>query len=204
MSLEIFIQISLVCLIGAMSPGPSMLVVTSNAIFKSKIDGFLTALGHGIGISFYAFLAVSGLGFLINTGSIFFQVLQILSIIFLIYLGIKTMLSKDKLNLFEPNIASKNISFLQGFGISIFNPKIVIWFIAIYSQFMGIENDNFYNLILIITAGVIDTIWYVLLTLLVTSRFILSYIQKKINFFGKIIGIFFIIIGLILLINLTF
>lgn len=202
MSLEIFIQVAIICLIGAMSPGPSMLVVANNAIFKSKIDGFLTALGHGIGIGIYAFIAVVGLGTLISTQLLLFKILQFLSIIFLIYLGIKTLFLKKNLNLLEPKIYSKNISLLQGLGISILNPKIIIWFIAIYSQFIVLKDDYFYNFVLIITAGVVDIVWYMLLTVLVTTKFVLNYLQKKINLLEKLIGILFIIIGFILLFKL--
>ena len=34
-----------------MSPGPSMVVVINNAIFKGRYNGILTSIGHGIGIT---------------------------------------------------------------------------------------------------------------------------------------------------------
>ena len=37
MSLLIFLKIFAVCLLGAMSPGPSMVVVINNAIFKNRV-----------------------------------------------------------------------------------------------------------------------------------------------------------------------
>ena len=55
-----------VCLLGAMSPGPSMAVVINNAIFKGRYNGILTSLGHGIGIAVYASFAVLGLGLIIK------------------------------------------------------------------------------------------------------------------------------------------
>ena len=65
MTVILFIQIVFVCLLGAMSPGPSMVVVVNNAIFKNKFNGILTALGHGFGIGIYALFAVLGIGFVI-------------------------------------------------------------------------------------------------------------------------------------------
>ena len=73
MALETFFQLCIVCLVGAMSPGPSMVVVLNNAIFKSKFHGFLTSIGHGIGITFYSFSAVIGLGYLMNKFFFFFE-----------------------------------------------------------------------------------------------------------------------------------
>ena len=57
MSIIIFLKVFFVCLLGAMSPGPSMVVVINNAIFKNRYHGILTSLGHGIGIGVYAFFA---------------------------------------------------------------------------------------------------------------------------------------------------
>ena len=69
MTFILFLQIAFVCLLGAMSPGPSMMVVINNAIFKNKFNGILTALGHGFGIGIYALFAVVGIGILIETFS---------------------------------------------------------------------------------------------------------------------------------------
>ena len=60
MSLITFVQVFIVCLLGAMSPGPSMAVVVNNAIFRGRYNGILTSLGHGIGIAVYATFAVLG------------------------------------------------------------------------------------------------------------------------------------------------
>ena len=98
MTLVTFAQVFTVCLLGAMSPGPSMAVVINNAIFKGRYNGILTSIGHGIGIAFYATFAVLGLGLIINTNIFIFNGLKILSIIFLIFIGTKSILNKEKLN----------------------------------------------------------------------------------------------------------
>ena len=82
MTLFTFVQVFAVCLLGAMSPGPSMAVVINNAIFKGRYNGILTSIGHGIGIAVYATFAVLGLGLIIKTNIFVFNSLKILSIIF--------------------------------------------------------------------------------------------------------------------------
>ena len=98
MTILLFSQIFIVCLLGAMSPGPSMVVVVNNAIFKSKFSGILTAIGHGIGISIYALCAVIGIGLIVKTNIFVFNLLKILSIFFLLYLGIQTIRSRNKID----------------------------------------------------------------------------------------------------------
>ena len=124
MTLITFAQVFIVCLLGAMSPGPSMAVVINNAIFKGRYNGIITSIGHGIGIAVYATFAVLGLGLIIKTNIFIFNSLKILSIIFLIFIGVKSILNKEKLNFKKKDIKENTVSFLQGFSISILNPKI--------------------------------------------------------------------------------
>ncbi len=202
MTLITFVQVFTVCLLGAMSPGPSMAVVINNAIFKGRYNGILTSIGHGIGIAVYATFAVLGLGLIIETNIFIFNGLKILSIIFLIFIGVKSIFNKEKFNFEKKDIKKNTISFLQGFSISILNPKILVWFIAIYSQFMSTDNELLFNIYLVTIAGIIDACWYIILSLAVTTASALSFFQTKITLIQKVQGFFFIAIGLGLLINL--
>jgi threonine/homoserine/homoserine lactone efflux protein len=200
MSTVSFLQIFFVCLLGAMSPGPSMVVVVNNAIFKNRYHGILTSLGHGIGIGIYALFAVLGIGIVIETNLFLFNGIKILSVIFLIYLGIKSIINNTKLDFEKKSNTKEGVtSFLQGFSISILNPKILIWFVAIYSQFMSLDNDIIFNSYLILTAGIVDATWYIFLTLSVTSNLALEFVKNKIATLQRFLGITFIALGLILL-----
>ncbi len=202
MTLITFVQVFVVCLLGAMSPGPSMAVVINNAIFKGRYNGILTAIGHGIGITVYATFAVLGIGLIIKTNLFIFNSLKILSIFFLIFIGAKSILNKKSLNFETKDSKEKAISFFQGFGISILNPKIFVWFVAVYSQFMSLNNELIFNIYLVSIAGIIDACWYIILTLIITTASSLSFFQTKINIIQKIQGFFFIFLGLALLIKL--
>ena len=202
MTLITFTQVFTVCLLGAMSPGPSMAVVISNAIFKGRYNGILTSVGHGIGIAVYASFAVLGLGLIINTNLFIFNSLKILSIIFLIFIGVKSILNKKKLNLEEKDTNERAVSFLQGFSISILNPKILVWFLAIYSQFMSENNELIFNIYLVLIAGIVDAFWYIFLTLAATTASALTFFQTKILLIKKIQGFLFVAIGLVLLADL--
>ena len=199
MSEIIFLKIFIVCLLGAISPGPSMVVVINNAIFKNRFHGILTSLGHGIGIGIYALFAVLGIALIIKTNIFIFNGLKLISIIFLIYLGYKSITNQNNLNFDELDLKSGIESFFQGLSISLLNPKIFIWFVAIYSQFMSIENDLIFNIYLILTAGIVDTTWYIVLTFLVTSNVALEFIKSKSKILQKIVGVVFLLIGLFLL-----
>ena len=202
MTILLFAKITIVCLLGAMSPGPSMVVVINNAIYKNRINGILTAIGHGFGIGIYAFFAVLGIGLIIKTNLFLFNTIKILSIFFLFYLGFQAIFSNPRMN-FEKNAIKFGVkSFLEGFAISILNPKILIWFLAIYSQFMSASNDYILNISLIIIASSVDALWYIILVKLVTAKGVLEKLKSKLQLIQKLIGYLFITISIFLIIGL--
>ena len=202
MTILLFAKITIVCLLGAMSPGPSMVVVINNAIYKNRINGILTAIGHGFGIGIYAFFAVLGIGLIIKTNLFLFNTIKILSIFFLFYLGFQAIFSNPRMN-FEKNAIKFGVkSFLEGFAISILNPKILIWFLAIYSQFMSASNDYILNISLILIASSVDALWYIILVKLVTAKGVLEKLKSKLQLIQKLIGYLFITISIFLIIGL--
>ena len=202
MSLIVFLKIFTVCILGAISPGPSMVVVINNAIFKNRYHGILTSIGHGLGIGIYALFAVLGIAIIIQTNIFFFNTIKIISIIFLIYLGLKSITSKNKLEFDKKELRGGLMSFFQGLSISLLNPKIFIWFVAIYSQFMSLENDLIFNTYLVLTAGLVDASWYIILTFLVTTKATLEVVKRKSIILQNAVGSIFILIGILLLIQI--
>ena len=117
-------------------------------------------------------------------------------------MGIKSLLNKKNLDFSEGNKKDGLSSFIQGFIISILNPKIFIWFVAIYSQFMSSDNDFVFNSYLVFTASIVDATWYIFITFIVTSDIVLRFLKNKNLVIHKIIGVLFIIISAILFIDI--
>ena len=67
MSLTFWLQFVLVCVIGAMSPGPSVALIIRNSVRFSRKAGILSAIGHAFGIGIYASLAILGFHFFFLT-----------------------------------------------------------------------------------------------------------------------------------------
>ena len=200
MTLIFWLQFAAVCVAGAMSPGPSLALVIRNSTKFSRIAGLMTAIGHGLGMGIYAVFAVTGLVIVITTNEYLFQLIQILGICFLLYFGIQFILQKSNEIIIDDK--QKNInSFIQGFSISILNPKILIWFAAIFSQFVSVNGTFTSNSILVLTASIIDCIWYVIVALVVTSYGLNNFFQKRINIIQKLSGFILVLIGIILIID---
>ena len=200
MTLIFWFQFAVVCIAGAMSPGPSLALIIRNSTKYNRLGGIMSAVGHGLGMGVYAIFAVTGLSIIILTNIYVFKSIQIVGIVFLFVFGILFIFQKnEKIDI--DNYQNKLNSFLQGFSISILNPKILIWFSAVFSQFVRSDSTLLTNSILVITASAIDCIWYILVALIVTSYGLKDFFQNRINAIQKISGAVLVIISILLIIN---
>jgi len=201
MTFFLWSQFALVCLLGAMSPGPSLALIIRNSTSYNRMSGIIASVAHGLGICVYATATVIILEFiLINSEAIFF-VIQICGSLFLVIFGLFFILKKNN----EKQIETYQIhssSFAQGFIIAIINPKILIWFTAIYSQFIDINATFLNKTILVLTPSIIDTIWYSLIAIFVTGYGLKEILNKNKFMIQKIIGILLIIIAFSLIYSL--
>ena len=203
MSLFVWFQFASFCIVGAMSPGPSLALVIRNNISYNRLAGIMTSIGHGLGIAVYATMAVFGLGLILQTNQSLFLLIQVLGLIFLFFLGVLFIFQKNSDKIISKNKDQKQInSFFQGFLIAIINPKILIWFTAIYSQFISLEANMTFNIILISTASIIDATWYIIISLIITGYGVKNFLIDKKDLIQKITGFILLIISLSLLLKI--
>ena len=193
-----WVQFAAICLIGAMSPGPSMALIIRNSIKYGRISGILFSLGHAIGIGIYATVSVLGLQFILINNLFLFNAIQFCGSVFLLILGMLFLRDTER-NLSLENEQKNVNSFMQGFAISILNPKILIWFAAIFSQFIEISSTNFVKLVMVLIALSIDGLWYIILTIVVTGFGLKQFLEHNTNIIQKISGVVLISISIIIL-----
>ena len=193
-----WVQFAAICLVGAMSPGPSMALIIRNSIKYGRLSGILFSLGHAIGIGIYATVSVLGLQFILINNLFLFNAIQFCGSVFLLILGI--LFLRDTAHNLSLENEQKNVnSFMQGFAISILNPKILIWFAAIFSQFIEISSTNFVKLAMVLIASSIDGLWYIILTIVVTGFGLKQFLEHNTNIIQKISGVILISISIIIL-----
>jgi threonine/homoserine/homoserine lactone efflux protein len=169
MALSLWFSLALVCMMGAMSPGPSLAVVLKHSLNGGMKNGMLAALSHGFGVGLYAAASLLGLGALMLQFPTVYQFLVYLGAAYLAYLGLKILFSKpnDSELQVQKSAVSSSKALQDGFAIAFLNPKLAIFFLALFSQFIDPENLTLnIGIIMCLTVFVIDTGWYLLVALL--------------------------------------
>ena len=201
MSIYDWLTISLICVAGATTPGPSLLVIVYINNREGMISGIIASIAHGIGIFIYALISIYAISFINKNLPTITPILQLIGALFLIFISYKMIFFKSSQNIFQNNLQlSKKYSgsFLIGLTTSIINPKILIFLTSVFSQFINDEFSDYTKIGIGLLAGVIDAVWYILVSYSVNLKKLRDYIilKQKLVFF--IFGIILISISIYL------
>ena len=172
--------------------------ITRILSLKPIISGTKTTKAN---ILVYALITVIILEYILKNSETIFFVIQVFGSIFLMFLGFIFLLRKNNNEEYDDKKISSN-SFIQGFTIALINPKILVWFAAIYSQFIFINSSILEKTILVLTPTFVDALWYSLVSIMVTGYGLKEFLNKRKSILEKIIGVFLIIISLSIIYSL--
>ncbi|MBB1306280.1 LysE family translocator [Pseudoalteromonas sp. SR43-5] len=205
MTFTVWLSLAAICMMGAMSPGPSLAVVLKHSLNGSMKNGMLAALSHGTGVGLYAGASLLGLGALMMQFPTVYQILVYLGAAYLAYLGIKILLAKPSNNELEvqKSEVSAGQALQDGFAIAFLNPKLAIFFLALFSQFIDPQLLTLsVGIIMCLTVFVIDTGWYLLVALLTEVSKNRFGFTKQSPWLDKILGVVFIALAIKVVLNL--
>lgn len=165
MDFLLLLQLGGICLLGAVSPGPSLALVAGNTLAKGRSYGISTGLGHGVGIGIWALLTVIGVANLAVLHENLSLGLQVAGALILALLGLRNLRASFVLLSTPPKQPNEKFALafrgiLEGFAISLFNPKVILFFAAIFSQFTHRQSSWAENAVMALMAATVDAAWY--------------------------------------------
>ena len=169
MTVAEFVPLVVICFLGAMSPGPSLAIVVRHSVTSGTRAGVICALSHGVGIFLWAALMVSGVGALLLAQPTWFDGLRALGAGFLMYLGCRALMAQRgaSANTGEANSGGGK-AVREGLAIALSNPKVAVFFAALFSQFIQPDATMMAQLMIATTAAVIDALWYTVVAVLLS------------------------------------
>jgi len=125
-----------------MSPGPNMIYLISRSLVQGRKAGFLSITGVACGFLFHIVLVSLGLTAVLMTVPYAYLTLKIFGITYLLYLAIQAFRSNSK-GLFDVDqnvsIDSPRKLFSVGFLTNALNPKVAVFYVSLFPQFVKPE-----------------------------------------------------------------
>jgi len=148
----LFLSIALVAII---SPGPAVLLSVTNSLTHGFTKSVFSSLGNITGIFVVSSAAALSLGAVLQASTLLFTTLKTFGAIYLIYLGVRQWRSKHNIfkNSIEPSKYNqgKRKSFVQGLLVAISNPKAILFFTALFPQFIDLSKPIMIQFIILTT-----------------------------------------------------
>jgi threonine/homoserine/homoserine lactone efflux protein len=139
---DAFLVFTLAALALAIVPGPAVLYIVAQSVQGGRRAGVVSAFGVSTGGLVHVAAAVIGLSAVLAASATAFTIVKIAGAIYLVWLGIRTLLSKDDSiagRRAEPTLAR---TYRQGVVVNVLNPKTALFFLAFLPQFVDPDGST--------------------------------------------------------------
>ncbi|MEL4293900.1 LysE family translocator [Shewanella sp. DNRA4] len=204
MSFSTWLGLLAICCLGAMSPGPSLAMVVRHTLGGGRGKGIVCAWAHSIGIGVYALVTLLGLAVMLKNAPLVFNGIAILGALYLAWMGIQALRSNGGMQakLTAGEATDTLTAARDGIAISLFNPKIMLFFLALFSQFVMVAGSFTGQALIVLTPLVVDGLWYTLIALVLSHSSILPKLREKAGLIDKLSGVVLILLAIRVLYSL--
>jgi threonine/homoserine/homoserine lactone efflux protein len=165
-TLSLFITAALILVF---TPGPNTLYIIARSVQQGRVAGIVSSLGVQVGSLFHIAAAALGVSALLLSSALAFSVVKYVGAAYLIYLGVKTLLTQEKVAEAETvEVKSLSRAFYQGVLVSLLNPKAALFFFAFLPQFVDAKRGPaatqilFLGAIVVVLGALSDSIYALL------------------------------------------
>jgi RhtB (resistance to homoserine/threonine) family protein len=129
------------------TPGPDTAYIVGRSVAQGRGAGIVSALGISAGCIVHTLACALGLTAILAASATAFTVIKFAGAIYLIYLGVRLIFAKQEDSTDaarDTSTAPKSLSqlFMQGFVTNVLNPKVVLFFVSFFPQFVVADSQH--------------------------------------------------------------
>ncbi len=121
-------------------PGPAVIYILNRSVSDGREAGLAAVAGLELGNLIHVIAASAGLSAVLATSAAAFNVVKWLGAGYLVFVGVRTLLSRPAALDGDPFVVSRRRSFVQGIVVNVLNPKVALFFLSYLPQFIDPDN----------------------------------------------------------------
>ncbi|RRO11922.1 LysE family translocator [Flavobacteriaceae bacterium 14752] len=135
--LEIILQFLTASILLTLSPGPDIIYVLVTGLSRGVKQGLLLSFGLVLGILVHTSLVAFGISALITASDTLFLIVKLAGALYLLYLAFKIYQEPTSIDLKSKQPKKPTENYMkQGFLMNVLNPKVTLFFMAFFPQFL--------------------------------------------------------------------
>lgn len=200
--LQALLPLALIHLLAVMSPGPDFAITTRNSLVHGRSAGILTAVGIVIGNLIHIAYCIAGLVFLLESFSTIRHIITLAGSAYIVWFGLRCLHAA----LYPvPSVHSSGGStrafFMNGFLANITNAKAILYYFALFSQFITPESSLEFRLILGAEMMLITMLWFGGVALALTGNRIRHAFLARRRYIDGALGLVILVFGLRMIVS---
>jgi RhtB (resistance to homoserine/threonine) family protein len=196
-----FLTLTVIQMLGVMSPGPDFAVVMRNSLIYTRKIGVLTAIGVSLGILVHLAYILLGVGVAITKTPWLFYLFKYCGAAYLMYIGIKGLLVKTHVQKIADShehlrTISSFAALRTGFFTNAINPKAMLFFLSLLPAFITPSKPN---LVIAIYGGIIISttlIWFTCVAVCFSNQRLRSFFDDHKHIVERVTGGLLILLGI--------
>lgn len=194
-----YVEVFLIGVLAALSPGPDFVIVMKNSLGIGRKYGIATAIGVAGALIVHVTYTILGFTVILEKYPSVFTIIKIAGAAYLLWLGYKGIRSKaqpessNEIHIKQKLQPSIGQGFREGFLCNLLNPKSPLFFLSVFSQFLGHDTPHWMRWVYggetILAIG----FWFVSLAILISNNYFRKLYQQYMHWFNRGLGIILII-----------
>ena len=194
-----FLTVALLHLLAVISPGPDFAIVTKNSLVYSRKAGICCSIGVGIGIIVHVTYSIVGIGLIISKSILLFSTIKYLGAAYLIYIGYKSIKSKDNLQIKKAKIKKETSpwqSFKAGFLTNALNPKATLFFLSLFTLVIKTSTPFWLKLLYGAEMSIVTFLWFSIVAIILSHDSVKNYFSRIQHQVERVMGVVLILFGI--------
>lgn len=160
------LSFTIVAALLVISPGPNGVLIAKTVPVSGKSSGFANIGGFVAAFYLHGSLSILGISILLVQSSQAFFIFKMLGAAYLIWIGVKACWSAWKFKAIpkKSNSAKKEASmagaFFEGFFTNVLNPKVSMFYLAAFPQFIPVGSEASSAFILVFIHSLLNLLWF--------------------------------------------
>ncbi len=185
------------------SPGPNGLLITKTVPILGRKAGFTNIAGFVAAFYVHGTLSIFGISLLLVQSAQAFFIFKLVGAAYLIWVGVKTLINNFKSEpVNQPSavhdrkkIVSIYEAFIEGFLTNVLNPKVSMFYLAAFPQFISADQSPVSAYLLVASHALVNVVWFSLMIVMLSKVKSISNTVRFKKWLNSVTGVVFIGFG---------
>ncbi|KHD23334.1 MFS transporter [Vibrio caribbeanicus] len=155
------------------SPGPNGFLIAKTVPISGRKAGFANIWGFVVAFYVHGTLSILGISVILSKSSQAFFIFKMLGATYLVWIGLKAIANAFQGSSIEPDVkpnsnkaSSLRVSFLEGLMTNVLNPKVSMFYLAAFPQFIPNTESPMSAYVLVTAHSMVNFVWFAIMVMI--------------------------------------